>query len=111
MIDTGSGVSTLSLSAYQKISNPHALAIQPYEGQLYATNGKSINAIGIAEDVSFQLGGHTMKTNFIVIADHIGAENFLLGRHFLRAYNVLVDLAAMRLTIRDPKVPRQFTRG
>ena len=108
MIDTGSGVSILSLSAYQKIASAHALSLLPYDIQLFAANGKTINTIGIAENVNFQLGGHSLSTNFIVIADHLGAEDFLLGRNFLRTYNVLVDLTAMRVTIRDPKTPRHF---
>ena len=108
MIDTGSGVSILSLLAYQKIASAHALSLLPYDFQPYAASGKTLNTIGIAENVNFQLGGHTLKTNFIVIADHLGAEDFLLGRNFLRTYNVLVDLTAMRVTIRDPKAPRQF---
>ena len=108
MIDTGSGVSILSLAAYQKIASAHSLSLMPYDVQLYAANGKTITTVGMAENVSFQLGGHTLKTNFIVIADHLGAEDFLLGRNFLRTYNVLVDLTAMRVTIRDPKTPRHF---
>ena len=58
--------------------------------------------------MNFQLGGHTLKTNFIVTADHLGAEDFLLGSNFLRIYNVLVDLTAMRVKIRDPNSPRHF---
>ena len=108
MIDTGSGVSILSLSAYKKITSPHELNLSPYDIELFAANGKSITTVGIAEDVSFQLGGYTLKTNFVVIADHIGSEDFLLGRNFLRTYNVLVDLTAMKVTIRDPKTPRIF---
>ena len=106
MIDTGSGVSILSLSAYKKIAPQHELNLSPYDLELFAANGKTITAVGIAEDVSFQLGGHTLKTNFVVIA--IGSEDFLLGRNFLRTYNVLVDLAAMKVTIRDPETPRIF---
>ena len=108
MIDTGSGVSILSLAAYQKIASAHSLSLMPYDIHLYAANGKTITTVGMAENVSFQLGGHSLKTNFIVIADHLGAEDFLLGRNFLRTYNVLVDLTAMRVTIRDPKTPRHF---
>ena len=108
MIDTGSGVSILSLSAYKKIAPQHELNLSPYDLELFAANGKTITNVGIAEDVSFQLGGHTLKTNFVVIADHIGSEDFLLGRNFLRTYNVLVDLAAMKVTIRDPETPRIF---
>ena len=108
MIDTGSGVSILSLSAYKKIASQHELSLSPCDIELFAANGKTITTVGIAEDVSFQLGGHTLKTNFVVIADHIGSEDFLLGRNFLRTYNVLVDLAAMKVTIRDPETPRIF---
>ena len=108
MIDTGSGVSILSLSPYKKIAPQHELNLSPYDLELFAANGKTITTVGIAEDVSFQLGGHTLKTNFVVIADHIGSEDFLLGRNFLRTYNVLVDLAAMKVTIRNPKTPRIF---
>ena len=108
MIDTGSGVSILSLSAYKKIAPQHELNLSPYDLELFAANGKTITTVGIAEDVSFQLGGHTLKTNFVVRADHIGSEDFLLGRNFLRTYNVLVDLAAMKVTIRDPETPRIF---
>ena len=106
MIDTGSGVSILSLFAHQKIASAHTLSLLPYDIQLFAANGKTINTIGIAQNVNFQLGGHTLKTNFIVIADHLGAEDFLLGRNFLRTSNVLFDITAMRVTIRDPKAPR-----
>ena len=108
MIDTGSGVSILSLSAYKKIAPQHELNLSPYDLELFAANGKTITTVEIAEDVSFQLGGHTLKNNFVVIADHIGSEDFLLGRNFLRTYNVLVDLAAMKVTIRDPETPRIF---
>ena len=83
MVDTGSGVSILSLKAYQKIAAAHALSLLPYDIQLYAANGKTINTIGIAENVSFQLGGHTLRTNFIVIADHLGAEDFYARQKLL----------------------------
>ena len=48
MIDTGSGVSFLSLSAYQKTWSPHALSLFSYDFELYAAIGKSINTVGIA---------------------------------------------------------------
>ena len=108
MIYTGSGVSDLSLSAYKKIASQHELSLSPYEIELFAAKGKNITTVDIVENVSFQLGGHTLKTNFVVIADHIGSEDFLLGRKFLRTYNVLGDLAAIPVTIRDPKTPRIF---
>ena len=35
----------------------------------------------------------------------MGVEDFLLGRNFLRAYQVLVDLTAMRVIVRAPSEP------
>ena len=107
LIDTGSGVSSHSLSAYQNyFASPDALFLLPYDIELYAAKGKSINNVGLAEDVSLQLGGQTLKTNFVVVADHIGSEDLLLGRHFLRTYNLQLDLIAMIVTIRDPELLR-----
>ena len=65
----------------------HVLSLSPYDIQLYAANGKTINTIGIAKNVTFQVGGHTITTNLVVIADHLGADDFLLGRNFLCTYN------------------------
>ena len=50
MINTGSGVSILSLSAYKKIASQHELNLSPYDIELFAANGKSITTVGIAED-------------------------------------------------------------
>ena len=50
----------------------------------------------------FQLGGYELETNFVVVDDAHGLEDFLLGRKFLRAYNVLVDLTAMKIVGRAP---------
>ena len=74
MINTGLGVSILSLMILSII-----ISLWPYDTQRYAANGKTTKTVGMAEDVSFQLGGHTLKTNFIVIADNLSAEAFLLG--------------------------------
>ena len=84
------------------------MSFSPYDVDLYYANCESITTVGVAEDVSFQLGGHTLKTNFVVIIDHISSESFLLGRNFLRTYNVLVDLTAVKVTIRNPITPRTF---
>ena len=106
MIDTVSGVSILSLSVYKNIASTHELSLSPYDVELYAAKGTAFTTVGVAEYVSSQPGGHTLKTNYVVIVDHIGSKDVILGRNFLRTYNVLVDLTAMKITIRDPKLPR-----
>ena len=59
----------------------------------------------MVERVRFQLGGYELQTNFVVVDDAMGAEDFLLGRNFLRTYQVLVDLTAMRIVVRAPAKP------
>ena len=53
----------------------------------------------------FQLGGYEIGTIFVVVDDAHGLEDFLLGRNFLRAFNVLVDLTAMKIVVQAPAKP------
>ena len=105
MIDTGSGVSIMDFSAFNRVALQTGAALQPYRIDLYAANGKTIKTFGIAERVRFQLGGYELETNFVVVDDAHGLEDFLLGRNFPRAYNVLVDLTAMKIVVRAPAKP------
>ena len=50
----------------------------------------------------FQHGGYELETNFVVVDDAPGLEDFLLGRNFLGAYTVLVDMTAMKIVVRAP---------
>ena len=72
---------------------------------MYAANGKTIKTLGMSERVRFQLGSYEMETNFVVVDDAMGVEDFLLGRNFLRAYQVLVDLTSMKIVVRAPVQP------
>ena len=51
---------------------------------------------------SNQLGGYEQETNFVVVDDAMKVEGFLLGRNFLSAYQVLVDLTSMKIVVRAP---------
>ena len=108
MTDTGSGLSFLSFKVYQKLAAANGLILQPFETPIYAANNGIIRTIGVAENIKFQLGGHELQTTFVVLADNVGGEDFLLGRNFLRAYQVLRDVVAGKLTIRDPQTPRLY---
>ena len=105
MVDTGSRVSIMSFSAFNRVALRTGVALQPYRIDLYAANGKTMKTFGIAERVRFQLGGYELETNFVVVDDTHGLEDFLLGRNFLRAYNVLVDLTSMKIVVRAPAKP------
>ena len=103
MVDTGSGVSIMSFSAFNRVALGTGVALQPYRIDLYAADGKTIKTFEKAERVRFQLGRYELETNFVVVDD--GLEDFLLGRNFLRAWNVLVDPTAMKIVVRAPTKP------
>ena len=66
---------------------------------------KTIKTFALAEKVKIQLNGYELETNFVLVDDAMGVEDFQLGRNFLRAYQVLVDLTAMKIIIRAPSKP------
>ena len=59
----------------------------------------------MAERLRFQLGAYELETNFVVVDDAMGVENFLLGRNFIRAHQVLVDLTSMKIVVQTPVQP------
>ena len=103
LVDPGSGVSILTFSAFLRVAARTGAVLKPY--QIDAANGKTIKTFGLAERVGFQLGGYELETNFVVVDDAMGAEDFLLGRNFLRSYQVLVDITSMKIVVRAPVKP------
>ena len=105
LVDTGSGVSIMTFSAFNRVTARTGTVLKPYQVDLYAANGQTIKTFGLAEQVRFQLGGYELETNFVVVDDAMGVEDFLLGRNFLRSYQVLVDLTSMKIVVRAPVKP------
>ena len=105
LIDTGSYVAILTFSAYTKLAVHTGTLMRSYGVDLYAANGKTSKIFGLAEQVKFPLGGYELETNFVVVDDAMGVEDFLLGRNFLQTHQVLVDLTAMKVVVRTPFRP------
>ena len=100
LVDTGSGVSTLTFSAFNRVAAQTGAVLKLYRIDLYAPNGKTTETFGLAEQIRFQLGGFELEINFVVVDDAMGVKDFLLGRNFLRAYQVLVYLTSMKIVVR-----------
>ena len=77
LVDTGSGVSILTFSAFNQVAARTGTVLKPYQVDLYAAKGKTIKTFGLAEQVRFQLGGYELETNFVVVDDAMGVEDFL----------------------------------
>ena len=101
LLDTGAGLSLMALDAWKRISTQDRYPIRNLPIQLVAANGLSVRTYGIVEDVELILAGYRLKANFILI-DTVDDQDFILGRTFMKKYDILVDLRKWKLTIRDP---------
>ena len=79
LVDTGSGVSILTFSAFNRVAAQTGTVLKPYQIDFYAANEKTIKTFGLAEQILFQLGGYELGTNFVVVDDAMGMEDFRLG--------------------------------
>ena len=64
-----------------------------------------MKTFGMAGHVGFQLGWYELETIFVVVYDAHGLEDFLMGRNFLGAFNVLVDMTSTKIVVRAPAKP------
>ena len=55
VVDTGSSVSMMTFSAFNRVALQTGVALQTHRIDLYAANKKTIKTFGIAERVRFQL--------------------------------------------------------
>ena len=67
LLDTGAGLSLMSLSAWKRISTQNRYPIKNLPIQLVAANGLEVRTYGIVEDVELILAGYRLKANFILI--------------------------------------------
>ena len=85
-VDTESDVSILTFPAFNRVALQTGMALQPRQLALYAANRKTMKTFVITERVRFHQGGYELETNFVVVVDAHGLEDFLLGGSFLRTY-------------------------
>ena len=98
-------MSILTFLAFTRVAAQTGTVLKPYRIDLYATNGKTIKTFGLTEQIRFQLEGYELEIKSVVVDDAMGMEDFLLGRNFLRAYQVPVDLTSMKIVVRAPVKP------
>ncbi len=88
-LDTGVGVSVLSSEAWQKLGAP---ALKNWEVPIRMANDQPIRVLGISKEVYLIIAGINLPVSFIVV-ESLGEDDFLLGRTFIREFDVLIDLS------------------
>ena len=98
MLDTGAGVSVISAEVWQKLG---AVPLKPWVVPIRIANDRPIRVLGVTEKLQMNLNGLQLPVPFIVV-EHLGEDDFLLGRTFIRDFDVLIDLRQNSILVRDP---------
>ena len=81
LVDTGAGLTLMSLTAWKKIARFDTYPIKNADIHLIAANCQELKTYGIVEDPKFPLAGYEMKANFILMKDSPG-DDFILAERF-----------------------------
>ncbi len=106
MLDTGAGVSVISAEAWQKLG---AQPLKSWDVPIRMANDQPIRVLGVTDELKMNLNGLQLPISFIVV-EHLGEDDFLLGRTFIRDFDVLIDLSQNSILIRDPNRARKLQR-
>ncbi len=106
MLDTGAGVSVISAEAWQKLG---AVPLKPWVVPIRMANDQPIRVLGITDELQMNLDGLQLPVPFIAV-EHLGEDDFLLGRTFIRDFDVLIDLRQNSILVRDPNRTRRLQR-
>ena len=106
MLDTGAGISVMSVSAWRRIGSP---TLSPWTTAIKMANDAPSNVFGTTGPLLVRMAGLDLRFEFVVVED-LGEDDFLLGRTFIRELDVLIDLRENKITIRDLHARRKLCR-
>ena len=75
----------------------------PTNIRLAAANEGSIYVAGKIPTISLQLGGRRLWMSFLVVENLDESDQFILGRDFVRNFDVTIDLNDGLIRIKDPE--------
>ena len=107
MLDTGAGVSVMSTEAWRKLGAP---LLKPWEVPIRMANDQPIEVLSISDEMHLSIAGLDLPVSFIVV-ESLGEDDFLLGRTFIRDFDVLIDLGKNSILIRDPQRQRNLKKS
>ena len=106
MLDIGAGVSVISAEAWQKLG---AVPLKPWVVPIRMANDQPIRVLSVTDELQMNPNGPQLPVSFIVV-EHLGEDDFLLGRTFIRDFDVLNDLRQNSTLVRDPSRTRRLQR-
>ena len=102
LLDTGAVVSVMPIKTWTDMGFERSDLI-PTNIRLAAANQGAIYVAGRTPIISLQLGGRHLWMSFLVVENLDESDQFILGRDFVRNFDVTIDLNDGLIRIKDPE--------
>ena len=102
LLDTGAVVSVMQVKTWTDKGFERS-DLKPTNIRLAAANQGAIYVTGRTPIISLQLGGRHLWTSFLVVENLDESDQFILGRDFVRNFDVTIDLNDGLIRIKDPE--------
>ena len=108
LLDTGAVVSVMPVKTWTDMGFDRSDLI-PTNIRLAAANQGAISVTGLTPIISLQLVGRHLWMSFLVVENLDKSDQFILGRDFVRNFDVTIDLDDGLIRIKDPE--RKYGRN
>ena len=102
LLDTGAVVTVMPVKTWTDMGFERSDLI-PTNIRLAAANQGAIYVTGRTPIVSLQLGGRHLWVSFLVVENLDESDHFILGRDFVRNFDVTINLNDGLIRIKDPE--------
>ena len=101
LLDTGAAVSVMPIKIWERMGFTREYLI-PTNLRLAAANRGAIYVAGRTPITVLHMGGRDLWMSLLVVENLNDADQFILGRNFLRNFDVMIDLKNGLIRIRNP---------
>ena len=101
LLDTGALVSVMQIKTWERMGFTREDLI-PTNLRLAAVNRGAIYIAGRTPITVLHMGGRDLWMSFLVVENLDDADQFILGRDFVRNFDVMIDLSNGLIRIRNP---------
>ena len=101
LLDSGAVVSVMPIKTWERMGFTRKDLI-PKNLRLAAANRGAIHVAGRTPITVLHMGGRDLWMSFLVVENLDDADQFILGRDFVRNFDVMIDLNNGLIRIRNP---------
>ena len=102
LLDTGAVLSVIPIETWERMDFNKDDLIDS-RNRLSAANKGALRVLGRTPIIALNLGERNLWMNFLVVENLDESEQFILGRDFIRNFDVTIDLNNAMFRIRNPE--------